>query len=207
MKELKTRNGFTLIELLTVIAIIAILAALIFPAIKKSLEKAEVANAQTDIKNIETALKSYYTEYGKWPNGNGNTKDYSYGAFGSTYPASCNQYCENLWLMQTLQGVSTNTDTCDCGNLNDTANPKKIVFLEISKKSLSPNGNFLDPWKTPYQITVDVDYDNTCTNLANTINNSAPTPGGINYVANRTAVVWSLGPDGKGNTKDDVTSW
>src|SRR5205809_322104 len=63
-----SRQAFTLIELLTVIAIIALLAALLFPAIKGGMLKAETSKAQTAIASgLSTAFRSYYTEYGKWP--------------------------------------------------------------------------------------------------------------------------------------------
>src|SRR5271156_1405291 len=63
----QTDRAFTLIELLAVIGIIALLVALLFPAIKSALIKAEVVRAQSGISNLSTALKAYYTEYGKWP--------------------------------------------------------------------------------------------------------------------------------------------
>jgi prepilin-type N-terminal cleavage/methylation domain-containing protein len=60
-------GGFTLIELLTVIAIIGILAALLFPAINAALNKARRIAAVAEIKGIETAMKKYYQEYTAWP--------------------------------------------------------------------------------------------------------------------------------------------
>jgi prepilin-type N-terminal cleavage/methylation domain-containing protein len=65
--------GFTLIELLTVIAIIAILVSLLFPAIKVSLAKAEVLRAQTTASQLATAFKAYYTEFGYWPSNTSST--------------------------------------------------------------------------------------------------------------------------------------
>ena len=63
----RSNTGFTLIELLTVIAIIAILAGLLFPAIQSSLKKADVTKARNAIANLSTGVRAYYTEYGKWP--------------------------------------------------------------------------------------------------------------------------------------------
>src|SRR5438552_3035429 len=59
--------AFTLVELLTVIAIIAILMGLLFPAIGIVKEQARKVQAKTDITNIVAAVKQYYTEYGKYP--------------------------------------------------------------------------------------------------------------------------------------------
>jgi prepilin-type N-terminal cleavage/methylation domain-containing protein len=68
MKDTRySQRAFTLIELLTVIAIIAILAALVFPAIKSSMTKAEVTRAHTAVRSLETAFKTYYNEYGRLP--------------------------------------------------------------------------------------------------------------------------------------------
>lgn len=61
------RVGFTLIELLIVMAIIGILIGLLFPAIKAAIEGARRAQAVSACKQIETAIKAYYNDYGKFP--------------------------------------------------------------------------------------------------------------------------------------------
>ncbi|MFM8981956.1 MAG: type II secretion system protein, partial [Spartobacteria bacterium] len=57
-------QGFTLIELLVVISIIAVLAALAFPAVNGAMDSARKARAKSDVAQIATAVVAYETEYG-----------------------------------------------------------------------------------------------------------------------------------------------
>jgi prepilin-type N-terminal cleavage/methylation domain-containing protein len=61
------RAGFTLIELLTVIAIIAILAAITVGGAKYAMTKSATSRAQAEIAAMETALEHYKNENGVYP--------------------------------------------------------------------------------------------------------------------------------------------
>ena len=69
---MRTQNqilrAFTLVELMIVISIIAVLVALLFPAIKIAMLKAETGNAKGTIMSIASAFKALDREYSGWPN-------------------------------------------------------------------------------------------------------------------------------------------
>ena len=62
------QRGFTLIELLIVVAVLGILAAVIVPNLATFLGTGNVAAANTEVANVETAALAYYADHdGAWP--------------------------------------------------------------------------------------------------------------------------------------------
>jgi prepilin-type N-terminal cleavage/methylation domain-containing protein len=203
--SLTKNRAFTLIELLTVIAIIGVLVALLFPAIKSSMITAEKTKAATAISGLQTAFKAYYTEYGKWPVGD---------------PAPNITYIVDAAFVALLQGVNVPVATFVTGPnagfygppYNNTTsrlqgNPRGIRFLEFKQADLNGAGAFVDPWKTPYYCCFDVTYANTILDPFD--NAKPPINGGF--------VIWSAGPDAQYDAtgdlppspknKDNVKSW
>ena len=201
----RNASGFTLIELLVVIAIIAILIGLLFPAFSAVQNQARKTQAKNDLTQIVTAVNAYYTEYGNYP---------SVGETDDTAIA------DNSDLFYTLRAV--NAGTANAGN---AANPRIIVFISPPnvknpnnpRSGIGTNGQYCDPWGTPYKVAIDISYDNQMTNPYTANTGAGPSPLQIGVIA------WSLGPDGvqgatvNGSTctpggagfncADDVISW
>jgi prepilin-type N-terminal cleavage/methylation domain-containing protein len=65
-------TAFTLIELLIVIAIIAILASLVFPVVGAINKKKQISRAQTELQALAQAIEGYHTKLGFYPPDNPN---------------------------------------------------------------------------------------------------------------------------------------
>jgi type II secretion system protein G len=64
---LKLEKGFTLVELLVVISIIGLLASILFVSLNSAIEKAKIARAVSDIRQIQTAIGIFQYDTGELP--------------------------------------------------------------------------------------------------------------------------------------------
>lgn len=205
------KTGFTLVELLTVIAIIAILMGILFPTIGSAIESAKKAQAKNDTIQIVTAVKGYFTEYGKYPS-----------VTGASYATASSGSNATDWFAGEDDNNNRLFDVLRATAQNPVGNPRKIVFLEIPsvkkdtvgkrQKGIAGDGRWYDPWGNVYRIRIDNSYTNQVEN---------PYGSGAGFNPIDTGVIaWSIGKDGEGAknaagggnknnapAKDDVISW
>lgn len=190
-------HAFTLIELLTVIAIIAVLMGLLFPAVNSVKVAAQKTQAKNDVTQIVTAVKAYFTEYGKYPTNDTTDK----------------AYADN-----TIIDVLRNYPNSGGSRPSPDLNPRQIVFFEAPnvkdaaapKSGVDPKtGIYYDPWGIAYSTALDADYDNVIKGGTHSYTDS-------NFATlNTGAIAWSFGKDKKQGTNgdkkfagsDDVISW
>lgn len=206
-------HAFTLVELLTVIAIIAILMGLLFPTIGIVKNSARKQQAKSDCLGIVTAVKNYYTEYGKYPQTSttASTTDILVGGDSEN----------NETLFNTLRSIPTTP------NDSYKLNPRRIVYMEgrsvsdatkpkggfVDQSGASHQGGFYDPWGRQYLVAIDGDYDNQITNLPYTDFSGTAGPR-VGCAAASMGIDDQLGTKGDKvyrkdatTTSDDVISW
>jgi len=135
MASRRRNRGFTLIELLTVVAIIAILAGLTAAFLPGALERARIASAESNFRNISQALSAYLAEHGSYPPG------YGYGRFGQPLTDPTNEASWWLEPWRSIIGVYNADWTIDpFSNGYDTNGNNQIDLMEF----LPVNVNLLD---------------------------------------------------------------
>lgn len=206
MNALQRRNSkaFTLIELLIVIAIIGILMALLFPALKGVLEAARKAKAKNDVVQLAIAVKGYENEYGKLPTAVVSADDASEASQG--------------WFQGPQTGSQSNKEIVKVlmGEDYNGLNPRKIVFIEgrpakggdTPKDGVAADGVFYDPWGIPYAIKMDTSYNTALEYYdTNQKNNFRTTVITISFGPNMIQQDTSKTVDSSGKKVDDIVSF
>lgn len=61
------RRGFTLAEVLVTLAIIAIMAAVLLPALNQQISKGDISRLASDLTNIQTAAQAFLSDVHRYP--------------------------------------------------------------------------------------------------------------------------------------------
>jgi prepilin-type N-terminal cleavage/methylation domain-containing protein len=148
LRPSRSRSAFTLIELLVVISIIAILAALILPALAAAKKSAQKTRAQLQVGQIANAINSYETDNsGKFPVSSigvplGSKND-AMDAASSVLPA--NGGPEDFTYGGTFNGPSSSS-TVQIPGLSYKAGNEEVmaILMDIEHWPINPSTNTIE---------------------------------------------------------------
>ena len=159
-------SGFTLIELLVVITILGILMSLGVSGAGAVRNQARTAQARNDCAGLSTSIRSFYTDYSRYPVSLSKKDDSPYEALpDSTGNAE-------------VLGALLATDT--------SVNPRGVVYYENKSAKIGASGTpaggmwkgaVFDPWGYTYGICVDGDYDGALKYSGQALKYYSSTPG------------------------------
>ena len=127
--------GFTLTELLIVVIIVGILATLALPMLVKTLEKAKLGEAATNLNLIRTGEKIYFLEYGTfWYSASGD------GGIDSLNIENPNNQT-NSYFDYTIQSGNASDFTARAQRKSTAPSPYSTYYYEITKNgNITSNG-------------------------------------------------------------------
>jgi len=139
---MKNMRGFTLIEVMIVVAIIAILASIAFPAYQESVRKGKRSDGQGALMGLASAMERYYTENNTYV---GATLG-SGGIFNSTVPVDGGAPYYNL-AISTATATAYTLTAAGTGSMADDNKCGSLTINNIGVQGISGSGAVNDCWK------------------------------------------------------------
>ena len=127
----RNRKGFTLIELLTVIAIIGILAAVLFPGVQGVMKKAKQSAASTKLRNIAQSYITFnsgskFIKDATWNTTSAPTSATTLGQFAAVLALNAGLNSGEIWFV-------------DADPANDSASfPKQVLLGTAGAETIDP---------------------------------------------------------------------
>ena len=181
----RPRAAFTLVELLTVIAVIAILAAMLLTSLAGVRTRALKVRAHLEVVQLANAIEKYDSDYGRFPvstnalfAASAAGGDFTYGTNGvanatfNLINSPALSYDANN--AEVIAILMDNTNLANGVNAGHIKNPRQTVYLDPKVSGYDPsvpgppeggvdvNGVYRDPWGNPYVISMDLNYDEHC---------------------------------------------
>jgi prepilin-type N-terminal cleavage/methylation domain-containing protein len=174
--QIVNERAFTIVELLTVIAIIAILAAILLPTLGAVKVRGQKSQAQLQMRDLVAQIQNYDSAYSRMPVSSGVQNlavqtykgQFTYG--GSVLapytlgPIPADFVTNNSEVIAILMDITNTTVTTV--NMNHQKNPQQTAFLNAKMVTttnlggVGPDLVYRDPWKHPYVITINLNADN-----------------------------------------------
>jgi len=182
----KMKQAFTLIEMLVVIAIIAILAGLLMPAISRAMQQARAGAVASFISQVDVAITAYRNDHGNVPpdnyidlfqrvkydlNGDGvydpgtvALPGPDWVAWGAAYPGSQGEVnegaeCLFLSLMTANGGPYIESNPTVIGNTDSDTDGTGIAHEASSAIGPADLFEFVDSWGNPLVYIASREYD------------------------------------------------